>query len=104
MCEFKVNDLQGGRLGVFCMSQEKVVFHCHCMMMLIIMMAVRMMMTMENYDDDDDNGGGNGDGSEDDHDEGNDGENDLDQKTAMVDDDSRQKGDLVSHGACMHRR
>ena len=41
---------------------------------------------------------------EDDHDEGNDGENDLDQKTAMVDDDSRQKGDLVSHGACMHRR
>ena len=31
MCEFKVDDLQGGRLGVFCMSQEKVASLLACL-------------------------------------------------------------------------
>ena len=44
MCEFKVDDLQGGRLGVFCMSQEKVA--CLLALMVVIMMVVVVMVVM----------------------------------------------------------
>ena len=44
MCEFKVDDLQGGRLGVFCMSQEKVA--CLLVLMVVIMTVVVVMVVM----------------------------------------------------------